>query len=827
MKRFLSILLAIILVIMQVPNVGLAEGEKVDDKVTVKSIVPISRTDITVENADVKDKNTIASGEEFSLIIKLKNNTSYTESNVMVGIEKSSNFEVVGSGSKQKMDENDEVTFKLKYNGGTNTQLPITIYYTFEDPNGELTSSSSTIEDYINITKAQPKGEEKPDIDNSKDTPSISIISSKTVLGESGSTISIPIDIKNNSSYFAENISTTIELDGGSPLYIDGAGYSNTSRLYPGRTESISFKVKADKMAEDKTYPIKVNFQFYNQAGTPYTTSDTVYVKITDSKSSTQVVINNVDIKPSTEIQPGGVVIVGFELENKGDEPAKNLKVSLKGLANDGFSLATGLNTQTIPSLEKGKSKYIFFQLRSSKKMTAGNHDLEIVLSYKDRKNQEITDENKFFIPVASNKNQSSNLIIQNITYPTGSIGINKDVDVNFTIKNQGQSDAKNVIITAESADPAGLVPKSVSTIKLNSLAPGEIQKVSYKFLTTKAAETKNYLVNIKVEYIDELISADEKQSLAQFVGIFVLAPDDSNDIKTTPKLIIDKYNFEPGLIRAGENFQMNLSFFNTNSKKSVKNIKIFLTAEPNAGTDSKSPSVGSSVFTPVDSSNTFYIDSIAPKGKVQKTITMFTVPDALAKTHTITANFEYEDTAGESYTATELIGVPVIQQSKLETGELNYLQEAFVGEQVPISLEFYNTGKVPLYNMMVKLEGNFQTENGSYYIGNFDNGSSEYYEGMVIPNEPGQLEGEVVFTYEDSTGEPQELRREFSLNIMDAPPMEEFPGEFPPDEGNGGIKGLLKSKGLWIALILLAAGGGGFFFYKKKKKEKELALDE
>ena len=60
----------------------------------------------------------------------------------------------------------------------------------------------------------------------------------------------------------------------------------------------------------------------------------------------------------------------------------------------------------------------------------------------------------------------------------------------------------------------------------------------------------------------------------------------------------------------------------------------------------------------------------------------------------------------------------------------------------------------------------------------------------------------------------------------MDAPPMEEFPGEFPPDEGNGGIKGLLKSKALWITLILLA-GGGGFFFYKKKKKEKELALDE
>lgn len=816
MKRFLSILLAIILVIMQVPNVGLANNS---NPIVVGSSADIIITEVKTDNSRIKEN------DNFKLTLTLKNNYGPTLEGVAVGIEKSSSFRLSGTGSKKSFefagDDTKSLDFDLIYNGGDDTQLPITIYY-------KIAGQDASFSDYVSITQAEPNSSIKEPVDNSKDTPSISIVSSKTILGESGSTISIPIEIKNNSSFLAENISTTIEIDGGSPLYIDGAGHSNTSRLYPGRSESLSFKVKADKMAEDKTYPIKVNFQFYNQAGTPYTTSDTVYVKITDSKSSTQVVINNVDIKPSTEIQPGGVVIVGLELENKGDEPARNLKVSLKGLANDGFSLATGLNTQTIPSLEKGKSKYIFFQLRSSKKMTAGNHDLEIVLNYKDRKNQEITDENKFFIPIASNKNQSSNLIIQNITYPTGSIGLNKDVDVSFSIRNQGQSDAKDIVITAESADPAGLVPKSVSTIKLNSLSPGQVQKVDYKFLTTKAAETKNYLVNIKVEYVDDLISADQKHSITQFVGIFVLAPDAPGDpIKTTPKLIIDKYNFEPGLIRAGENFQMNLSFFNTNSKKSVKNIKIFLTAEPNAGTDPKSPSVGSSVFTPVDSSNTFYIDSIAPKGNVQKTITMFTVPDAVAKTHTITANFEYEDTAGESYTATELIGVPVIQQSKLETGELNYYPESFLGEPVPISLEFYNTGKVPLYNMMVKLEGNFQTENGSYYIGNFDNGSSEYYEGMVIPNEPGQLEGEVVFTYEDSTGEPQELRREFSLNIMDAPPMEEFPGEFPPDEGNGGIKGLLKSKGLWITLILLAAGGGGFFFYKKKKKEKELALDE
>ncbi len=58
----------------------------------------------------------------------------------------------------------------------------------------------------------------------------------------------------------------------------------------------------------------------------------------------------------------------------------------------------------------------------------------------------------------------------------------------------------------------------------------------------------------------------------------------------------------------------MNLSFFNTNSQKTVRNIKIFLASDEKS--DPENPSAGSNIFTPVDSSNTFYIDSIPPKGE-------------------------------------------------------------------------------------------------------------------------------------------------------------------------------------------------------------------
>ena len=116
--------------------------------------------------------------------------------------------------------------------------------------------------------------------------------------------------------------------------------------------------------------------------------------------------------------------------------------------------------------------------------------------------------------------------------------------------------------------------------------------------------------------------------------------------------------------------------------------------------------------------------------------------------------------------------------------------------------------------------------ENANYYVGNFESGGTEYFEGMVIPEEPGELTGAIVFTYEDSTGEIVEHREEFTLNVMDAMPMDEFPDDMPMEDEPRGIKKLLKSKGFWITIVLIAGGAGGFIFYKKKKK-KGMAIDE
>lgn len=667
------------------------------------------------------------------------------------------------------------------------------------------------------------------DYDRSREEPRLYVTSEKTFTGDPGESIKVPIKIKNNSDFDAKNISVNVEIDGSNDIYIDGSGYDSISSISAGKSKEASFRVKIDENAKRSSAVMQVSISYENYDSyytREYKTTEKIYIRVSNKTDSPRVVVKNVEFTPDKYVNAGDDVLVGFRLKNEGQNTAKDIKISLDGLSSEGFFLSNGLNNKIVAELGRRQTVYVYFELKSSDKIKSGSYPLEMNLSYKDEKDEEFEykDVSKFFLNINSDKNRNSNLIMENIKYPEGPIGQNKEVDISFNIRNQGQTDAENIIIKAESTNIEGLVPKSVSTIKIDTLPPGETQEVHFKFLTTKSAETKNYPIEIKIEYRDEFLDDDEDpHTLNQYVGVFSQSPDDDN--KSVPKLIIDKYNFEPQLVSAGQTFQMNLSFFNTNSMKSVKNIKIFLTSE--GGTDPKNEqTAGSSVFTPVDSSNTFYIDSIPPKGRVQKAIKMFTVPDALARTHTITANFEYEDSKGEAYTATELIGVPVIQQSKLDVGEINYSPEAYVGESTPISVEFYNTGKVTLYNMMVKLEGDFKVENGQYYIGNFDSGTSESFEGYVIPNSEGELTGNVVFTYEDSTGQMQELKKEFTLNVIDMPPMDdEFGGEFPPmDDEKGGI---LKSKVFWGIIITIAATTTGVIIYKKKKKKKEMSLDE
>lgn len=608
------------------------------------------------------------------------------------------------------------------------------------------------------------------------------------------------------------------------------------TNTYGGRGD-VELRVRIPQSAEAGTYKVSVTGKARIDGETVKVYGE-AYVRVNGgSQNKAQLKINRVDVLPEANIVPGSYVAFGYEIENISDVLAKNIELNISGLAEAGLSVRGGTTTQKVKAIEPGKKTYVYYEMNVGKTAKFGSYEIKTSLSYESEFNKEaIKEETSAFINIGGDASQDSQLIIQDLKFPAATLGVNKTFDVSFKIRNQGQSVAKRIRASAKSDDPSGVVSRTVSDILVRDLAPGEEETVSYKFFTTKGGSTKNYPINIKIEYLDDFTENKEPKTVEQIVGVFLNNPESIGDgkdaKKSTPKLIIDRYEFTPKLPLAGNEFEMNLSFYNTNAKKAVKNIKIDLTSQDT--TDSNSNTSGSSVFTPVDSSNTFYIGRIAPNGKVEKTIKMFVVPDATAKTYTITANFEYEDDENNEYKSSENIGVPVYQESKLDIDPINYQTNAFVGDNIPITANFYNTGKVTLYNFKVTLTADNATiNNGTYYIGNFNSGGQDIYEGSIMPNEPGEVKAQLKFTYEDSTGEVKEQVEDINITVDEAPPMdpELGPDGMPMPDGNMAVDvPWYKNPLFYIPTALVLLGAIGFVIFKKiknKNKEKDLKIDE
>ena len=122
-------------------------------------------------------------------------------------------------------------------------------------------------------------------------------------------------------------------------------------------------------------------------------------------------------------------------------------------------------------------------------------------------------------------------------------------------------------------------------------------------------------------------------------------------------------------------------------------------------------------------------------KEKVDKALRLYVVPDAQPKTYTLTVNFEYEDQDGNEYTFRNFLGINVKQVTQLDIDDYTLPQQIEMGMPVTVNFSYYNTGKVTLNNLMIRIEGDVETENKNTYIGNLESGSSDYYEAMFTPH--------------------------------------------------------------------------------------------
>lgn len=625
---------------------------------------------------------------------------------------------------------------------------------------------------------------------------------------KAGEDVDLKITIENQNQWGASDVTITPDIENANdfPFDIDKLTADGYIRYIEGKkSETISFPFKVSKNAESKIYKIKFNIHANGFKGEVVDTSGNIFVKIENNYGKPIIGISDFSFDGG-KLVSGKPIKTNFEIKNDADLKAKDIQVKLSGFKNDGITLYKSMDTRRISSLDGGKTASVNYTLLVNDDVEQGNQDLDAIITYKDEFGKDYKMESKIYLPVESSGSSSVDFDFQNLSYPE-SVRPEQDFVISFDLKNIGTKEAKEVTVKVESEE--NIISKSLSAKSLGRLTPNSSKHLEFVMSSKPKVEAKNYPINIKVEY--KTGSKDSASLVAsKYVGVYISKNSFGGE---EPKVIIDNYNFGNDYVKAGKEFKLNMSFFNTNPSKNVQNIKVSLSSEGN-------------VFSPIGSSNSFYINNIRSGQKINKSIKLKAKPDAEYKTHVINVDMEYEDEAGQKITAKEIIGVSVVQELKLTLGNLTIPPEVFQDSPTAISLEFYNTGKSIVRNLMVKAEGDFDFQDAnSTYVGNLESGKEDSFDFTLIPKKTGENTGKIIFEYDNDLGEHYKVEKNFAFNVQEAmPPEEPVNPEQEPEKKKIDKKVYIGAGIFGIILI------GSVVLYKRRKRKKmeeELELDE
>lgn len=306
--------------------------------------------------------------------------------------------------------------------------------------------------------------------------------------------------------------------------------------------------------------------------------------------------------------------------------------------------------------------------------------------------------------------------------------------------------------------------------------------------------------------------------------------PDDDDDHNSssskpdipppTPNIIVSTYDYGGGNVTAAGNFTLSMTLMNTSKRVNVDNVVMKLSV-PEA-------------FTLTSSSNTFYIERIAKRSSVERTVNLSVKPNADAISHPIKVSFTYESVINDErkqFSAEQDISIPVSQLDRFSLNPVEMPSEIYVGEDSSIEATFVNKGKSTVYNVTAEITGNLSQPGQRQFIGNVESGKEESADFLIGALEAGTISGEVVISYEDANMNVNELRSPFTttavsfempapdpgLDVMNPDDI----GEAPPEPWYQKIPVWGWTTGGVTAIILLS------FAAKAMRRHRELKLLE
>mgnify|MGYP003196569064 FL=1 len=365
-------------------------------------------------------------------------------------------------------------------------------------------------------------------------------------------------------------------------------------------------------------------------------------------------------------------------------------------------------------------------------------------------------------------------------------------------------------------------------------IAVDETVSLDYSFAIREDTYTGYYPISMKIYYSDSSTGSELANYETKFyVRVHNKEKEDEYEEfnehdRTKARLIIDGFTTNPETIVAGEAFELILNVKNASS--SVPASDILMTVESEKASESP-------VFSTEAGSSSVSISSLGAGQSQEVRLRLSSRAGVDQRSYGLTFKAKYDSPEFKNAEETMTVDIPIRQIPRLNTGTFEIMPEAIsVGEESNVMFGINNTGKVTLYNVMVKFEAD-SIQTTDTYVGNIKPGETGNVDCMVTGAAPTADEGKIKVTisYEDENGEVSKEQKEMNLFVSEPMPleddlmnegMEDFPVEEPGFLEKYSSVLLPASLGA-VAVLTMILVGIAVRSRKRRKEQEELEDDE
>lgn len=392
-------------------------------------------------------------------------------------------------------------------------------------------------------------------------------------------------------------------------------------------------------------------------------------------------------------------------------------------------------------------------------------------------------------------------VVISSYEYGVDRVTPGNDFNLKIRLKNNGESDAYNMVVSFESMDFLPLASGGVRAVPhLDAGASVEIEQPMRANASLWGYSSGAITAN--VSYTDEKgASYTERFTLTIDLRIPVYTtaqPTATPTLQARAQLVVGGYEVDVTPLQPGTIFNISVDIRNLGAVD-AHDVTMVLgggvtvpSGQDGTGGQGAGGVTGSgadlSVFAPIGTSNLIYIDEVGVGQLVKATAQLIVNVSANPGAYPFKISFTYLNEKGERVVDDQVITLLVYSLPKVEIGFYRNPGIFMAGQLNPLPVQITNLGKstAVLGTLIISSESADLMEN-TILVGSLEPGGYFTIDAMAIPYQEGELELLVSVSYTDDFNQPRKIEQKLTVMVDPMQEFEPMPGEMgepmPPIE--------------------------------------------